>query len=431
MRVKVWGWLSVGMAAPFLTCANPNLGAYFNTYYNLRRLAKKIERAERKGDTLNLKPKYDSLEVKAAYLIKYYPHSKYLPDAIFYLGLAYSRKGQYEKAAKKFEEFLTYFPTHPLAERARIELARVYALDPRFRHRVSDALGDVRTPEALYWLAYARYMSGDYRGAAHYLSRMAGLGKKNPIYKKFLLLAVDVYTALKEPDTAERFLNEYLELELKPSERKLAEEKRGDILFLSGKYDEAEKVYSSIDHPPNSAEAGRLALKLARISLIKGDTSGALKHLERSANSAAEEKWEARLLMGRLKLLQGDYNGAALEFDRVYRGASGRWRSEAEKVKVILDEWRRLQTAKDVEKVYRKAEIYFFYLGDMKAADSIWRFIADSIRDERFSPKALYALVYLNLLKGDTAEAVNLKRRLRDEYPNSGFHRLVSDLLGI
>ncbi|NPA80844.1 MAG: tetratricopeptide repeat protein [Thermotogae bacterium] len=423
----------IPVAAPLLfgACANPNFGAYFNTYYNIQQLVRRIEKLEREGDTLRLKPKYDSLELKAAYLIKYYPNSKYLPDAIFYLGLAFSRKGEYEKAAEKFREFLTYFPNHPLAERARIELARVYALDPRFRDRVLDALGDVRTNEALYWLAYARHKSGDNEAAARYLSQMRDLKPDDPLYRKYLLLGVDVYLALKDFRKAEEFLERYLALDLKPSERKLAEEKRGDLLMMMGKYDEALKVYTSIDLPPNSEDAGRVAFKVAKIRLVEGDTAGALKELEKVEKSSSEYKWDAMLLIGRLKILQGDYNGAAIMFDRVFKNAPDRWKERAYQIKLILDEWKRLKFLKEPYHIYRRAEILYFYLGKTEAAESLWTYVADSLKDSTYAPKALYALIYINLLRGDTAKALIFKERLRDEYPKSGLYPIVSKLLGI
>ncbi len=421
------------LAAPFylLTCANPNFGAYFNTYYNIQQLIKRIERMEREGDTLAVKSRYDSLEIKAAYLIKYYPNSKYLPDAIFYLGLAFSRKGQYEKAAEKFREFLTYFPNHPLAKRARIELARVYALDPRFRHRVLDALGDVRDNEAWYWLAYASFKSGDYGTAARYLDSIRDLPPGDPLYKRYLLLGVDVYLKAKDPKRAEEFLERYLSLELKPSERKIAEEKRGDILASMGKYEEALKVYSAIDLPPTSVDAGRVGFKMAKIRLILGDTSGALKDLDKVTKTNADEKWEAMLLIGRIKLIQGDYNAAAVEFDRVVKRAPERWKDRASRIKIVLDEWRRVKDSNETPKMYRKAEILYFHLGKVEDAESLWAYIADSLRDTTYSPKALYALIYLSLVKGDTGKAVRLKERLKDEYPKSGLYPIVSDLLGI
>ena len=430
MRLKAVGRL-VLLAAPVLSCANPNFGAYFNTYYNIQQLVKRIERLEREGDTLRVRSKYDSLEVKAAYLIKYYPNSKYLPDAIFYLGLAFSRKGQYEKAAKKFREFLTYFPNHPLAKRARIELARVYALDPRFRHKVLDALGDVRTNEAYYWLAYAKYESGEYRDAARYLDSIRGLKPGSPLYKRYLLLGVDVYLKAGDFRKAEEFLNRYLSLELKPSERKLAEEKRGDILVSMGKYEEALKVYSSIDLPPTSADAGRIGFKIAKLQLLLGDTAAALKELDKVSKSAADEKWDAMLLVGRIKLIRGDYNGAAVEFDRVAKGAPDRWKGKAYRIKLVLDEWRRLTHRKDPASTYRRAEILYFHLRESEKAESLWLYVADSLKDKKLSPKALYALTYLNLVKGDTDKALRFKARLKDEYPKSGLYPLVSKLLGI
>ena len=74
------------MGVTLISCGI-DFNAYFNTYYNLKNLAGRIDRLEEIGDTLNVKRLYDSLEIKSAYLIKYYPRSKYLPDAVFLYGI--------------------------------------------------------------------------------------------------------------------------------------------------------------------------------------------------------------------------------------------------------------------------------------------------------------------------------------------------------
>jgi hypothetical protein len=61
------GWPLLGVT---LISCGIDFNAYFNTYYNLKNLASRIDRLEEIGDTL------------------------YLPDAVFYMGLAFSRKGQ-------------------------------------------------------------------------------------------------------------------------------------------------------------------------------------------------------------------------------------------------------------------------------------------------------------------------------------------------
>jgi len=63
---KLIGWSLLGIT---LFSCGVDLGAYFNTYYNIKSLAGRIERLEKFGDTLNVKKLYDSLEIKSAYLI--------------------------------------------------------------------------------------------------------------------------------------------------------------------------------------------------------------------------------------------------------------------------------------------------------------------------------------------------------------------------
>jgi hypothetical protein len=81
-RLKGWPLLGVTL----ISCG-VDFNAYFNTYYNLKNLAGRIDRLEEIGDTLNVKRLYDSLEIKSAYLIKYYPRSKYVGGRGFLYGI--------------------------------------------------------------------------------------------------------------------------------------------------------------------------------------------------------------------------------------------------------------------------------------------------------------------------------------------------------
>jgi outer membrane protein assembly factor BamD len=64
-------------------------------------------------------------------LVDNYPQSPYRPDAKLALGDTYTGQGGTENlllAANEFREFLTFYPTHPRADYAQLQLARSFTL---------------------------------------------------------------------------------------------------------------------------------------------------------------------------------------------------------------------------------------------------------------------------------------------------------------
>ena len=409
MIKKLIGWSLLGIT---LFSCGVDLGAYFNTYYNIKSLAGRIERLEKFGDTLNVKKLYDSLEIKSAYLIKYYPRSKYLPDAVFYMGLAFSRKGQYEKAIQKFREFLEFFPTHPLAERAKLELGRAYALDPRFSEEALRILRDIKSDEAHFLAALVYYRAGDYLSAKEHFEKINL--KNTQSAKNFIPLGLDIYIALGDLNKAESLLKLYLSFNLLPSERKVAEEKRGDILLGMGNGEDALRVYNSIDYPPRSADDGRIKLKIARIHLMMGDTSKALENFEICFSSGANERWLCAFEAGNILVLKGDYEKALRFYDGIYTQGPNDWKSRAFIKKLVLEEWRILKNREDPKSLYRKAEIFYFHLNNPDTALKIWENLVTS-KDREISTKSLLALLYAQSQRGNLSKVREIFIKIKNE----------------
>ncbi|MCG8607425.1 tetratricopeptide repeat protein, partial [bacterium] len=101
---------------------------YFNTFYNTKKLYKeaKRERENRQGEepTRNEITKYDQTIEKASKILELHPNSKYVDDAVMILGECFYYKGDYVKAARKFEELVTYFPESKYTQEARLWLAK-------------------------------------------------------------------------------------------------------------------------------------------------------------------------------------------------------------------------------------------------------------------------------------------------------------------
>lgn len=111
-----------------MACLSLSSCAYFNTFYNTKKLyneAKK-EREKRKEDkpTPQELKKYDETIKKASKILEIYPKSKYVDDAVMILGECFYYKSHYIQAQRKFQELVTYFPDSKYYNTARLWLAK-------------------------------------------------------------------------------------------------------------------------------------------------------------------------------------------------------------------------------------------------------------------------------------------------------------------
>jgi len=116
-------FLSILLSLLFSSC-----GAYFNTFYNTKKLFNEArkEREKRTRDTPSASEirKYDQTIEKASKVLELYPTSKYVDDAVMILGECFYYKGQYVRAQRKYQELIKYFPKSSHFQSAKIWLAK-------------------------------------------------------------------------------------------------------------------------------------------------------------------------------------------------------------------------------------------------------------------------------------------------------------------
>jgi len=80
--------------------------AYFNTFYNAKRYYKKAYHETLRNRTNNLtsseKTNYGKAIEKASKLLRLYPESNYVDDALLLMGKAYYFQREYHQALRKF-----------------------------------------------------------------------------------------------------------------------------------------------------------------------------------------------------------------------------------------------------------------------------------------------------------------------------------------
>src|SRR5438445_13780157 len=68
------------------------------------------------GETELGNRRYEEARLNFRKIVERHPNSSYAPKARFYIGEAYYREAEFDKAVKEFEGFLAFFPRHEVAD---------------------------------------------------------------------------------------------------------------------------------------------------------------------------------------------------------------------------------------------------------------------------------------------------------------------------
>ena len=100
--------------------------AYYNTFYNAQAAYREGMKLKDQNQNFQAKAKFDKAIEKSALVIKRWPKSRWVDDALYLVGASYYQEGQYEKAVREFDQLSLAFPNSGLVPRA--ELYRGLAL---------------------------------------------------------------------------------------------------------------------------------------------------------------------------------------------------------------------------------------------------------------------------------------------------------------
>src|SRR5262245_8512697 len=78
------------------------------------------------GETELAKKRYEEARIAFRKIVERHPQTTYAPRARFLIGEAYYREGEWDKAIKEFETFLSFYPRHQIADLVQYRLAMSY-----------------------------------------------------------------------------------------------------------------------------------------------------------------------------------------------------------------------------------------------------------------------------------------------------------------
>ncbi len=415
--------------------------AYFNTLYNARRTFKEAEEtAAKDGNTKSVRVKYDEVAEGCAKVIRDYPDSRWVDDAIFLMGKALVRKEEYNDGIRKFLELITNYPE-------------------------SDYV-----PASLYWLALANYEKRDYNQALVYTQRFLKNYPDNELRYQVLFLAGDISVELENNDQALDYFSMVAE---EASKREIVDKailKSADLHYRFEDWKNASVFYErAFGKGLNRSDRYLISLKLGQSYAKTGRCREALEILETTMKDAATTNERGPVELGQALAYAcmdsldraidiykkvtvtypgSDYSAEACYrlgliyqekldslqraqefFEKVGRESSGsKYASTALQKSGSLKRLIELQKSsagertaeQEAENKFYMAELQLTKLDEINLAIRNYTIVADSFPGSRVAPKAAYALAWIRENRtGEKEKAVELYGALVMRYPCS------------
>jgi outer membrane protein OmpA-like peptidoglycan-associated protein/TolA-binding protein len=408
--------------------------AYFNMFYNAKASYRDGLKLKEQNQNTQAKAKFDKAIEKSAMVIKRWPKSRWVDDALFLVGISYYQEGQYGKAIREFDQLSLAFPNSGFVPRGELYRGLALLADKQYgTARVTLDAVKQKYPkfadEATYNLARSFIDRKELERGTDSLAAFLGRFPRSRFRMPAAKLLADGSFSLKRYATAEKWYASYAALTDDPKQRALANLKIAACRYEQGKYDEAIAQvsdvlgrYSDLDDEANLLlgkalnAIGRPAEALAAWAKVKG---------------TSELGAEAAFRVGKHHEEGSDFDKARAYYDTArIRRVDSDYGVLAVKRLALLDALAARTTGKKAsgdslqpgEAMFLVAEVNNLNLGDYDKAMDLYQKVHDSFPDTDWAAKALFAKAWiLRNVKNDTIGARPLLRQEISEYPETEY----------
>ncbi len=415
--------------------------AYFNTLYNARRIYSETEeRRENDGSERELRDRYGEVVEKCAKVVRDYPDSKWVDDALFLMGKALVRQGETTKGIRKFVEITTNFPESEYV------------------------------PPSLYWLGLAHWEKGDYNQAITFTDRFIKAYPDHDLRYDVMFLAGDIK---REMQLQEEALALYALVAEEASDREVIDDatlRTAELFFAQEEYGKAAAAYEALLRKGISwEERYRFSRYLGDCYTRIGKCREALELFDRLLEESVTMKETPPLMLGKassflcmdsLETALGIFTDITKEFPKSLFSAEAYYRmgviyherldslskaqtafsrvggeyansefaneaiQKSSSMKRLLELESSAGTKENSEQLAEKrflsAEIQLTRLGEVDLALGNYEAIVDSFPGSSYAPSAAFAVAWIyEKEKQDTETAIEMYRRVVSLYPRS------------
>lgn len=416
--------------------------AYFNVLYNARAKfdeaqAQKLQAEIADPDRTKIGPQEDRLYQeafeKAAKVVKFYPQSRWVDDALLLMGKVSLEKGDYTTAIRKFDEILTIFPNSDLTANALLDKARAqietkeYAAAEEAITRAEE-IGkgkDEIQDDIEYFSGVVHERQGQMEEAKKaYAVVLEDHGKSEWLAEAGLALG-EIQSAEGDLEGAVASYERVRTKARTPEERFNGGLEKGTALLENGHYDRAQKTFHDLSkRTVNEKQRGQALNMLGQAQQKGGNAEAAFatyrEVLEKMPRTEAAA--DAQLAIAQTFDEGGDYVRAKQEYEKVNEQGTGfeAWRTASGRITEIqrvldLRDGIESAEAKDEDKLNKRfllAEHLLEKIGDVPGALAQYSAVAEQASGTELGARSLFAeaWVYENRMsRPDTAEVLFYK----------------------
>jgi outer membrane protein OmpA-like peptidoglycan-associated protein/TolA-binding protein len=411
--------------------------AYYNTFYNAKAAYADGLKLVEANNVAGAKPEFEAAIKKSASVIKNYPRSEWVDDALFLVGECYYQLGEYPKAIVKFENLEAAFPNSLLRDDARFYRALALIDDQEYANGIAllrsikDQSRRLRQ-DAAFELAATAYRQTDYAAAVTSFREFQNEFPHSRRERELRGMLADAYFHLGWYSQAVAAYCQHRSLAPHSHER-VPDDLSIAACYLLGNFpDSALRLMQrqSVDRYPEYSDriyllTGKALLALGR----KTEAYAALRKVKTGTPSA-----EANLLIGRSYEQDTNFNQAAAYYDTArMRDPSSTFGAQANSRHLLID--RLLKGLKGegdtAQSKFMLAEVYHMNLEQDSLALVQYQKVADSFPKSSFAPKSLYAVAWIKQNDLKQADSTAAWQAVIERYPKTVYAQEARKTLGL
>lgn len=410
--------------------------AYYNTFYNAKAAYADGLKLVESNNAAAAKPRFEAAIKKSAAVIKNYPKSQWVDDALFLVGECYYQLGEYPKAIVKFENLEAAFPSSSFRDDARFYRAlaliddQEYAKGIGLLRSVKDQSRRLKQ-DAAFELAATAYRQTDYAAAVTSFQEFQNEFPHSRRDRELRGMLADAYFHLGWYPQAVAAYCQHRSLAPHSHERVPDDLSIAECYLLGNFPDSALKLMQkqSVDRYPEYSDRIQLLTGKAQLALgRKIEAYAALSKVKAGAASA-----EANFLIGRSYEQDTNFNQAYAYYDTARgRDPSSTFGAQANSRHLLID--RLLKGLKGegdtAQSKFLLAEVYHMNLQQDSLALLQYQKVADSFPRSDFASKSLYAVAWIKQNDLKLADSIAAWQAVIERYPKTVYAQEARKALG-
>lgn len=396
--------------------------AYFNTFYNAQNYYQQGVKSVT-NDTLRFDSEFfdKTIEKTVAVIVKY-PNSRWVDDAIFFMGASYYYKGDYNRALEKLELLLTNYPNSKFFDDALYYEGLSYFKQEKLNAAIITLNKAMESKQfkkkAAIALSYVYYKDGNYNALLEVSKQLLKVRLIVKERQEVLNLLGECQYNLKLYDEALITFSKILLFSITPDEKRKVKLKIARIYLEMNRYEECKNFLGGEEDAEFKSILADLNVKLGNMAEAKE------VFLEVASMGASEFSARAYYNLAVLYENEDSVDQAIAYYDSAVYKFSGGYSLKAKKRSDILKRIKNLSDEKEnVDRAqFLLAELYFVELKDLPKAVTGYVRVYENFPKSEWAPKALYARFWItkNMFMDDSL-AQRLATNLFEKYPDTEY----------